>query len=101
MEVVEKKCCSVEIIVSTNGGRCEGKSIEGVVDDRNVVAWVHCGDPGIITIAIAALFLYNLTKDGQRSPLSNNWTEGGFNSSGEHNCNQVEEKEEKEEKCHL
>ena len=56
MEVVEKKCCSVEIKVSTNGWRCEGKSIEGVVDDRNVVAWVHRGDPGIITIAIVALF---------------------------------------------
>ena len=58
MEVVEKKCCSVEIIVSTNGGRRKGKSIEGVVDDWNVVAWVHCGDPGIITIAIAALIFF-------------------------------------------
>ena len=58
MEVVEKKCCSVEIIVSTNGGRCKGKCIEGVVDDRNVVAWVHCGDPGIITIAIAPLIFF-------------------------------------------
>ena len=58
MEVVEKKCCSVEITVSTNGGRCEGKSIEGVVDDRKVVAWVHCGDPRIKTIAIAALIFF-------------------------------------------